>query len=51
MAGAGATGALIACGRVGRPHGVRGELRIWPLNEFGIVQHVDLPLAGAPVSQ
>lgn len=24
--------ALIACGRVGRPHGVRGELRIWPLN-------------------
>lgn len=26
-------------------------LRIWPLNEFGIVQHVDLPLAGAPVSQ
>lgn len=32
MAGAGDAGALIACGRVGRPHGVRGELRIWPLN-------------------
>ncbi len=26
-------------------------LRIWPLNEFGIVQHVDLPLAGVSVSQ
>lgn len=24
--------ALIACGRVGRPHGIRGELRFWPLN-------------------
>jgi len=23
---------LIACGRVGRPHGIRGELRFWPLN-------------------
>ena len=25
---------LIACGRVGRPHGVRGELRFWPLNSL-----------------
>ena len=23
---------LIACGRLGRPHGVRGALRFWPLN-------------------
>lgn len=23
---------LIACGRLGRPHGVRGALRIWPFN-------------------
>lgn len=23
---------LIACGRLGRPHGVRGALRAWPLN-------------------
>lgn len=23
---------LIACGRLGRPHGVRGALRIWPHN-------------------
>lgn len=23
---------LIACGRLGRPHGVRGALRVWPLN-------------------
>ncbi len=26
-------------------------LRIWPLNEFGIVQHVDLPLASQAVTQ
>lgn len=23
---------LLACGRIGRPHGVRGAVRIWPLN-------------------
>lgn len=23
---------LIACGRLGRPHGVRGAIRVWPLN-------------------
>lgn len=23
---------LIACGRLGRPHGVRGALRVWPFN-------------------
>ena len=26
-------------------------LRIWPLNECGFVQHIDLPLAGTPVPQ